>query len=279
MRLDAHQHFWALARGDYGWLTPELSALYRDFGPGDLTPLLQDHRIDGTILVQAAPTVAETQYMLGLAHQHDFIKGVVGWVDFEAPDAADQIMALARDEKLVGLRPMIQDIADPDWMLQPALTPAFEAMIAADLTFDALTLPQHLKNLHRLIERHPTLRVVIDHGSKPLIAKGVLEPWASDMAAIAQNTGAYVKMSGLVTEAGDAWTPDQLAPYVAHIIQEFGLDRVIWGSDWPVVTLACSYDDWITITNNMLTDLTNTERAAVWGGNAMRAYKLKMKGK
>ncbi len=164
-RIDAHQHFWAVERGDYGWLTRDLEPLYRDFEPRDLEPLLKGAGIDGTVLVQAAPTIAETVFMLGIADATPFIKGVVGWVDFEAPDAPEQIARLARHPALVGLRPMIQDIEDDDWMLRSALTPAFEALQAADLTFDALTLPRHLPNLRRLLDQHPHMRVVIDHGS------------------------------------------------------------------------------------------------------------------
>ena len=244
MKIDAHQHFWALARGDYGWLTADIAPLYRDFQPTDLRPLLADCSIDGTVLVQAAPTAAETAYMLSLTDKTDFILGVVGWVDFEAPDAAAQIAALAQHPKLVGLRPMIQDIADDDWMLRPTLAPAFQAMITHDLTFDALVLPRHLKNLITLLGQHPTLRTVIDHGAKPEIRGGKFDDWAADMTRLASDTQAYCKMSGLVTEANADWTAETLAPYVSHLLASFGPDRIIWGSDWPVSTLAASYQQW-----------------------------------
>jgi L-fuconolactonase len=272
MRLDAHQHFWKLERGDYGWLTPETGPIYRDFGPQDLMPLLEQFSIDGTILVQAAPTVAETRYMLDLARQNNFIKGVVGWADFEAPDAPGQIADLAKDPKLVGLRPMIQDIADPDWMLGPGLAPAYRALVAHDLVFDALTLPPHLKNLLQLADRHPDLRMVVDHGSKPYIADGVITGWAEDMAAIANNTPAFCKLSGLVTEAGKSWNVNNLRPYVDHLLEAFGPGRLIWGSDWPVCTLACSYEDWVGLTDELLKDLNAAERQSVLGGNAERVY-------
>ncbi|MDA5559071.1 amidohydrolase family protein [Shimia sp. MMG029] len=275
MRIDAHQHFWALARGDYGWLTPELAPIYRDFLPADLTSDLTAAQIDGTVLVQAAPTVAETTFMLSLAEDTPFIKGVVGWVDFEAPDAAEQIATLARNPALVGLRPMIQDIADPGWMLRDALTPAFEALIAHDLTFDALTLPQHLGNLRRLLARHPDMRVVIDHASKPLIKDGVIAGWAEDMAALARDTTAFCKFSGMVTEAADNWSSDTLRPYADHLLGTFGPERLIWGSDWPVCTLASSYARWVHTSTDLLGALTASELKAVWGGNAARAYNLR----
>jgi len=275
MRIDAHQHFWALERGDYGWLTPDLAPIYRDFLPQDLAPLIEEAGIEGTVLVQAAPTVGETEFMLGLAAETPFVKGVVGWVDFESQNAPDDIARLAKDPALVGFRPMIQDIEDPDWMLRPDLAPAYEALIAADLTFDALTLPPHLKNLSTLLARHPDMRVVIDHGSKPCIRDGVISGWAEDMAALAQNTQAYCKLSGLATEASPEWTVEDLKPYVDHLFETFGPDRLIWGSDWPVCTLASSYARWVETTDALLTGLAADQRAAVLGGNAAKAYHLR----
>lgn len=275
MRIDAHQHFWAVARGDYGWLTPELDVIYRDFLPADLAPLLQDAGIDGTVLVQAAPTVAETEFMLFLADKTPFIKGVVGWVDFEDPTATDQIARLAEHDALVGLRPMIQDIPDPDWMLRADLAPAFEALMARDLTFDALTLPRHLGALDQLLARYPQMRVVVDHGSKPLIRDGILTGWAEDMAAIARDSNAFCKLSGLVTEAAADWSLDDLRPYVDHLLTCFGPQRLIWGSDWPVCTLASDYARWVDTTDQLLAGLSASERDAILGGNAARAYNLR----
>ncbi|MBO9477878.1 amidohydrolase family protein [Shimia sp. R11_0] len=275
MRIDAHQHFWSLARGDYGWLTETLAPIYRDFLPDDLSPLLAQAGIEGTVLVQAAPTVAETTFMLSLAAEHDFIKGVVGWVDFDAADAPYQIETLAADAALVGLRPMIQDIADPDWMLGDALTPAFEALVAQDLTFDALTLPPHLGNLRKLLKRHGDMRVVIDHASKPYIRDGEIAGWAEDMTALAQETQAFCKLSGMVTEAAEDWRTEDLRPYVDHLLTTFGPERLIWGSDWPVCTLASSYARWLETTDALLSDLSDTDRAAILGGNAARAYNFR----
>ncbi|MEO0497964.1 MAG: amidohydrolase family protein [Pseudomonadota bacterium] len=274
MKIDAHQHFWSLARGDYGWLTPDLAPIYRDFSPSDLAPLLAEQGIEGTVLVQAAPTLEETHYMLALADAHDFIGGVVGWVDFESEDAPQTIAKLSAHPKLVGLRPMIQDIEDPDWMLGDGLTPAFEAMIAHDLVFDALTLPRHLKNLLQLIGRHRELKTVIDHGSKPEIEKSNFMSWADDMATLAQETNASVKLSGLVTEAGSDWTVETLAPYVDHMIEQFGPSRILWGSDWPVCILASSYQTWCTATHSLLQGHGESAKAAIMGLNAQRIYNL-----
>ena len=274
-RIDAHHHFWSLKRGDYGWLTPDKEPIYRDFLPADLKPLLAAAGIDGTILVQAAPTVAETEFMLGLASEEPFIRGVVGWVDFEDPSAPDEISRLSKQSALVGLRPMIQDIADDNWMLREGLVTAFDALIAADLTFDALTLPRHLPALRALLARHPNMRTVIDHGSKPMIRDAVLDGWDKDMAALAAETSAFCKLSGLVTEARADWTVDDLRPYVDHLLDTFGPDRLVWGSDWPVCTLASSYGRWLDVTGELLSGLTEGETSAILGGNAARAYRMR----
>lgn len=275
--LDAHQHFWALERGDYGWLTPALTPLYRDFGPRDLLPKLAANRIDGTILVQAAPTVAETEYLLALADRNAFIKGVVGWVDFEAAGAVEDIARLAAHPKLVGLRPMIQDIGDDDWMLRRELAPAFGAVIEHGLCFDALVMPRHLDNLDRLIARYPRLPVVVDHGAKPCIRNGPdgddgLASWGPKLARVAAHAHVMCKLSGLLTEAGPGAGAEELAPYVAHVFDIFGADRVMWGSDWPVLETVSNYESWTEMTQRLAGALTPEKRAAIWGDNAAGFY-------
>jgi L-fuconolactonase len=270
--IDAHQHFWRVARGDYGWLTPALGAIHRDFGPGDLAPILARHGIDATILVQAAPTIAETRFLLDLAEETPFVAGVVGWAPFAAPDAAECIARLAEDAKLVGLRPMVQDEGDDDWLLRPALRAAFEAMIAHDLVFDALVLPRHLSRLVRVLERHPDLRVVVDHGAKPRIRDGVLVPWAAAMADVAAHPQVACKLSGLVTEAPPGTGRETLRPYIETILGLFGPARLVWGSDWPVVELAGGYDRWHNLARDALSGLDPAALADVFGGNAERIY-------
>lgn len=276
MRIDAHQHFWTLQRTDYGWLTPEVGPIYRDFLPGDLAPLIESAGIGGTVLVQAAPTIAETEYMLELAEANGFIKGVVGWVDFEAASAPGDISRLAVNPKLVGLRPMIQDIPDDDWMLKPELDPAFRKLIDENLTFDALTFPRHLKNLKTLLVRYPEMRVVIDHGSKPQIRDGAFEDWAADMAEIAATSSAFCKMSGLVTEASPDWTATDIRPYTDHLLATFGPSRLIWGSDWPVCLLASNYTQWLDVSKDLLGQLPSSDQDAIFGLNAIKAYGLKV---
>jgi L-fuconolactonase len=273
--IDAHQHFWRIDRGDYGWLAPAL-AIYRDFMPDDLAPLLVRHGITGTILVQAAPTVAETRFLLDIARATPFVRGVVGWIDFEAADAADAIAALAADPLLVGLRPMVQDIADDDWLLRSSLKPALTAMARHGLVFDALVLPRHLRRLQTLIARHPDLAVVIDHGAKPSIRENLREnlheSWASDLAAIAAAPGVTCKLSGLVTEAAPDWQVSDIRPYAQHILATFGPQRVLFGSDWPVVNLAGGYDRWREAACDLIRDCPASDRAAILGETARRVY-------
>ena len=274
MRIDAHQHFWSLARGDYGWLTPALGPIHRDFGPADLAPLLAAHGIERTILVQAAPTEAETAYLLDIAAQTPFVAGVIGWTDFDAPDAANRIAALAADPLLVGLRPMVQDIADDNWLARPSLAPAFEAMIANGLVFDALLKPRHIPAMLALLERHPDLACVIDHGAKPDLISSDLTAWRDGISALAKHPGLTCKLSGLVTEAGPDWTLATLRPVVDHLLATFGPERLIFGSDWPVVTLRASYAQWVESAETLLADLAATQRIAVFGDNVQRHYLL-----
>jgi L-fuconolactonase len=276
--IDAHQHFWSLARGDYGWLRPELAPLYRDFLPADLAPLLAASGVHETIAVQAAPTVAETRYLLELAHGTPWIAGVVGWVDLEAPDAPSVIEALATDEKLVGVRPMIQDIADPSWMLRADLAPALRALERSGLTFDALVRPLHLRPLLALLERHPDLQVVVDHAAKPEIAGGAFEPWASELALVARETRACCKLSGLLTEAGSDRGLERLRPWAEHVLASFGAGRVMWGSDWPVVNLAGDYAGWRRTAEALLAPASAAERERVFGGTAARFYGVEKEG-
>jgi L-fuconolactonase len=270
MRIDAHQHFWLRSRGDYGWLTRKAHpAIYRDFGPLDLAPLLRDAGIERTVLVQAAPTVAETWFLLGIAAGASLVAGVVGWIDFDELDDLEQLMT---DGGLVGLRPMLQDLDDDAWILRPQLAPAFDAMQAAGLRLDALARPRHLPHLARFLARRPDLPVVIDHGAKPDIAGGGLAGWREAMRAIARDTGAYCKLSGLVTEAKPSWTEEDLRPYVDVLLEAFGPARLMWGSDWPVVNEAGGYAAWRSAAEALTEGCSADERALIFGGAAQAFY-------
>ena len=274
MTIDAHFHCWQLARGDYGWLTPALAPIYRDVAVSDWQAQSAPHGVTGGVLVQAAPTGAETAFLLAQAEANPAVLGVVGWVDLAAVDAPARIERLARHPRLKGLRPMLQDIADVRWILQPALAPALQAMIDCGLVFDALVKCAHLPHLLTLAGRYPGLRIVIDHAAKPGIAAGQWQPWADGMARLALQTGVMCKLSGLMTESGQPYASGAVQPWGAHVLASFGADRVVWGSDWPVLELAGSYAQWWSETRQLLAGLSPPARAAILGGNARRLYRL-----
>jgi L-fuconolactonase len=276
MQIDAHQHYWDPARGDYGWLTPELTALYRTFGPADLAPLRERANVQRTVVVQAAPTVEETRYLLDLARNEASIAGVVGWVPMLEHDAPALIAEFARDPKFKGVRPMLQDLPDDNWIANPALTPAVEALIEHDLAFDALIFTRHVPALETFATRFPNLRIVIDHGAKPQIRDGSagLQSWADGITRLAQLPHVHCKLSGLATEASPGWTETTLRPYVDHLLQSFGPARLMWGSDWPVLNLNGDYLLWHSVATTLLAALSDAEREAVFGANAAAFYRL-----
>ena len=280
MKIDAHHHLWNPARGDYDWMPVDDPVLCRQYAPSDLGPLLDTHGIDGTVLIQAAATVAETEYMLGLADADARILGVVGWVNFEDPGQLREIQRLSRHPKFKGVRPMIQDIADPDWMLRDDVQWAYGAICDLDLTFDALGFPRHLENFNRLFQNYPDMRVVIDHCMKPQIrdameGKDAFTQWADGISRLAAGTSAHVKLSGLVTEAADGWSSDDLHLFARHVLDRFGANRVMWGSDWPVCRLQAEYDHWLGVAETLTAHLNAADRQAVFGETAARFYRLR----
>jgi L-fuconolactonase len=275
MRIDAHQHFWRMDRGDYGWLTAaEHPKIAHDFLPADLEPLLSAARVDKTILVQAAPTEAETAFLLGLAEHSSLIAGVVGWIDFDASDAPSRVARLAGKGKLVGLRPMMQDLPDDEWMLGPQVARVVEAMQRGDLCFDALVKPRHLPALAEFLERYGELAVVIDHGAKPDVAGGEIDLWAAYIRHIGRNSQARCKLSGLASEAGPGWGAEKLKPYVDVLLEAFGPARLMWGSDWPVLNEVGDYAAWLDLAETLTRQLTSSERDAIFGGTAASFYGL-----
>ena len=274
MIIDAHQHFWAVSRGDYGWLenNPAVGAIARDIRPADLRPHLSRHRIDRTVLVQAAPTLEETEYLLGLADATDFIAKVVGWIDFEDKSHARHLARFAKHPKFAGVRPMIQDIADENWMHRPEVQWAFAAIIEHDVTFDALGHPRHLAAFGRLFHRYPHMRTVIDHGMKPSIRTGEFDAWAAGMSELASFPHVTCKLSGLLTEAASGANEATLKPYVAHLLASFGPDRLMWGSDWPVLELAAGYDDWWSMARALV---PAAAADAIFGETASRFYRIR----
>lgn len=276
MIVDAHHHLWQVGRGDYDWMSPDVPVLARDYLAEDLRPVLRRAGVDRTVLVQAAQTEAETDFLLLLAAQADFVAGVVGWLDFEDAAFPAKLEALMRRPKFVGLRPMLQDHADDGYVLRPAVLANLRHLAAAGAAFDILTFPRHLPFVLRMLDAVPDLRAVVDHLSKPPVASGRLEGWAGDMALIAAHPGVFCKVSGLVTEARHQdWAPGDLAPYVRHVLDVFGADRLMFGSDWPVCLLAASYAEVMNAARGILDPLLDAEgMAKVFGGNAVSFYRL-----
>ena len=276
-QIDAHHHFWNPARGDYGWMPAEDPVLSRAYGPADLAPGLAATGVTRTVLVQAAPGTAETEYLLGIADATDHVAAVVGWIDFEDPRQIDTLRRLARHPKFVGVRPMIQDIADDGWMLRDDVQWAFRALCDLDLSFDALGFARHIAPFLTMLGRYPSMRTVLDHCLKPQLRDPRPETfttWADGMARLAARTDARCKLSGLVTE--DDQMPDDasLRPYRDHVLAVFGADRVMWGSDWPVAGLRCAYGDWHETALRLTAHLSQAGRAAVFGGTAAAFYRI-----
>ncbi len=275
MVIDAHQHFWRIADRQGHWPPAALAPIHRDFEPADLLPELKACGIDATVLVQSLPTLADTRRLLDLAARHSFVLGVVGWVDMTRPDAALHIARLAQNASLKGLRPMLQDLPDDGWSNDPAFDAAARAMLDCGLAFDALVRPAQLPALLAFARRHSRLRIVIDHAAKPLIATGAVEPWRSDIAALAALPNLHCKLSGLLTEAGPHADSAVLAPWVAQLFAAFGHERLMWGSDWPVLHLAADYGSWFTMARRLCEPHADGAALdAVFGGNARRFYKL-----
>ena len=274
MIIDAHQHFWAPERGDYHWMAnnPAVDAIRRDVLPAEFEPHRLAMGIDKTVLVQAAATVEETEYMLGLADATPWVAKVVGWIDFERPADRKHLERLAKHRKFAGVRPMIQDLPDVNWMHRQDVQWAYKALIDLDLTFDALGFPAHLDNFRKLFDRYPNLKTVIDHGMKPVIREGAFEPWAEKMAAIARETPVFCKLSGLATEAASGWGIETLKPYAEHLIKSFGPERLMWGSDWPVLELAGTYSSWYQAARTLVGDVPAAE--AIFGTTAAKFYRI-----
>jgi L-fuconolactonase len=279
--IDAHQHFWDPARAAYPWMTADLDAIRRPFGPADLEPLLTAAGIDRTILVQTIASIDETREFLALAATSARIAGVVGWIDLTGPDGAASIDALRRAPggfRLAGIRHQVHDESDPQWLLRADVARGLAAVEAAGLTYDLLVRTRELPAAVAVAQRFPGLRLVLDHCAKPPIATRALPAeWVAGITALAATPNVWCKVSGLVTEAAwETWTVDDLRPSVAHVVRCFGPQRLLFGSDWPVCLLAASYERVTSAARALLGELIpdHAQRAAVFGANALAAYAL-----
>jgi L-fuconolactonase len=275
MRIDAHQHFWDLDRFDYPWMHPPPSRLRFSFLPQHLGPILKRNKFDGSVLVQANTSLEETRWLLELTAAHSFIRGVVAWVDLTSPQLGYILDELQRHPKFKGVRHPVEEEPDANWLLRADVLRGLGELARRGLPYDLLLRPFHLPLVLRLAERVPELRMVIDHLAKPPIASGRVEGWAEDIAAAARLPQVFCKLSGMITEAGPNWTADMLKPYVRHVWQSFGPERLMFGSDWPVCLLAC--ETWkVTLAafTQSLGPLAPEVREKVTGSTAAKFYRL-----
>lgn len=279
LRIDAHHHVWGLAVRDQPWITGDAMApLRRSFGIDDLAPEATAAGITATIVVQTVADVTETEELLDLAQATPLVSGVLGYVDLAAPDVGEQLDRLQDRPSggwLAGIRSPVQDEPDPEWLVRPAVLAGLREVARRNLVYDLLIRPHQLGAALAAVEHVPDGRYVVDHLAKPAIARGGREPWASGLVALAAQGNVSAKLSGLVTEASwSTWSTSDLRPYVEHAMAAFGPDRVLFGSDWPVCTLAAAYGTVVATAEQLVDDLSSADRAAVMGGTAGAVYGL-----
>ncbi len=276
MLIDAHHHLWRIARNDYGWLTPDTGFLYRDYEPSDLKPILDAHGIERAVVIQAAPTLAETHFLLSLSDEHPYLGAVVGWVDFSARNTPEQLDGLSNHPRFRGVRPMIQDIADDGWMLRAELNETFVALTERNLSFDALIQPRHLRSLIELVERHPLLRIAINHCGKPEVrdwraGDASFNAWQAGMAELARHPNVFCKLSALPTRSAPDWTAATFEAYVDVLMTAFGDARLMWASDWPILERNGRYEDWLRVARRLVPE---SAHASVFGAAAQSFYRI-----
>lgn len=275
MRIDAHHHFWKYSPEEYGWIDDGLAAIRRDFGPEDLKREIDAAGIDGVVSVQARQTLEENDFLLGYAGANDFIKGVVGWVPLVEEGVGAELEKLAAWPKLKGVRHVLHDEEDDDYMLREDFDRGVALLEDFDLVYDILIFEKHLPQAIQLVDRHPDQVFVLDHIAKPRIKANELSPWQSRMVELAHRPNVYCKVSGMATEADyNDWTPEQLRPYFDTVLSAFGPKRLMFGSDWPVCLVAVPYVRWAEIVRGWIGDLPAADKERILGGTAVEAYKL-----
>jgi L-fuconolactonase len=278
MRLDAHQHFWHYSPTEYTWITDNLGSLKHDFLPHDLEPLLAGIGFDGCIAVQARQNLEETRWLLELAEQHAFIKGVVGWVDLRSDRLAVQLERFASHPKLVGVRHVVHDEADDNFMLGAAFRRGIAQLLDFNLTYDLLLFPKHLPVAVQLVREFPNQPFVLDHIAKPSIAEELVSPWQEDLQTLANSPNVFCKLSGMVTEAKwNQWRPTDFHRYLDIVFEAFGSSRLMIGSDWPVCTLSGEYEAVMKIVMDYVQKLPHAAQAAILGDTCVRFYQIEIK--
>ena len=272
--VDSHHHFWQIDRFNYSWM-PDGSPLATNYGPDDLAPLIESVGINYTVMVQAVSSPDEAHWLLELAERYEFIAGVVGWVDLTDPKVGYTLDELQRSKYFKGVRHIWEGEEDPGWIVNSGAINGLQELVRRKLTFDFLAKPPNLPFIPQVMDQVPDLRAVVDHIAKPLIADHVIEPWLTDLRKVASINGIHCKISGMVTEADHQnWTPDDLRPYVHHVLGLFGSDRLMFGTDWPVSTLAAEYKTVTDTARGILDSLSPSANADIFGGTAARFYRL-----
>ena len=273
--IDSHQHFWQVGRFDYPWMTSDLGVLYRDYLPDDLAPILTSNGVEKTVLVQASNSVAESRWLLDLADEYSFITGVVGWVDLMSSDVDAQLNELSAHPKFKGVRHLVESEPQDDWLVQPAVLSGLKRLATYGLSYDLLVHTRHLEYVPQVAESCPELALVIDHLAKPPIAKNEIKEWSQALKPLASYPKIHCKMSGLVTEANwTSWQTNDLRPYVEFALESFGVDRLMFGSDYPVCLLAASYDRVLESFQEILKNLSAADREKIFSKNAASFYRL-----
>ncbi|MDB5229480.1 MAG: amidohydrolase family protein [Chitinophagaceae bacterium] len=274
-RIDSHQHFWKYDAVRHSWINDEMAVIRKDFYPPDLQLLLVQNNMDGCVAVQADQTLEETYFLLELAKNNPFIKGVVGWVDLKANNIHEQLAGLSKHKLLKGFRHVLQAESQDDYMLQKDFLHGIAALEQYNFTYDILVFPRHLKYVKEFVKLFQKQKFVIDHLAKPLIKDKQLEEWELDIMDIATNANVYCKLSGMVTEADwHNWKQEDLNPYIDVVAEAFGPDRIMFGSDWPVCLIAGSYKKITGIIQNYFQSFSIADQEKVWGGNAVSFYNL-----
>ena len=275
MKIDSHQHFWNYDPVKDAWITDEMRVLKNDFYPPDVWPLMQVNGIDGCVAVQADQSEQETHFLLELAEKNDWIKGVVGWVDLRADDIAERLAYFSQFKKLKGFRHIVQAEPEDDFLLREDFCRGIALLSTYSFTYDILIYPKHLKYALKFVEKFPEQKFIIDHLAKPFIKTGAIAEWKKDLAPFAGYNQVYCKMAGLVTEADwQHWTLADFTPYVKTVLDIFGSDRVVFGTDWPVCLTGASYAQVCAIMDSASSFLGESDKAKLWGANCARFYNL-----
>jgi L-fuconolactonase len=273
--IDAHQHFWKYTPADYSWIEDSMSGLRTDFLPPQLEREAKTLAIDGVISVQARQTLEETEWLLNLAQQHEFIRGVVGWAPLTLPDLRDLLDAFSENLKLKGVRHVLQTEPDDNYMLRDDFNAGIGCLEEFGLVYDILIFERHLPQTISFVDRHPNQTFVLDHIAKPRIREGVLSPWRENLQQLAERPNVFCKISGMVTEADyNSWTEEQLAPYFEVVLNTFQPERLMFGSDWPVCLVATTYSSWFSLLSKQIQSLSESERDLILGHTAIRVYRL-----